>query len=827
MSCPDTVAGAFARESTSVAEVSPEDLAAAVVSTVAYSDMFGYPLDLNEIYRYLHGVSAERETVAAAVESLVREKRLVSDGCWYALAGRDRYFEQRSCRQRLASDLWRVARLYSKALATIPTVRMLGVTGSLAVDNTVAGADIDFMLVVEGGTVWRTRALANLMALLSHRFRGKMCVNFFVSQRALELEQRSLYIARELAQMVPIYGIDEYDRLRESNEWIYQYLPNASGPPDDVKPVKPLHVARSIGRPIMSSPPSAWLENWESQRKIYRYNETDFLPGTYSRFSREATGHRMNVRDEIEEIHNSRLRDDDPDRPSRILFGQSYHLYFDPKLWREMKPYPPLGSLYGAAVARQAGYDVRFFDSMLSTQNVDWEMSLDRHRPDVVVLFEDNFNYLTKMCLLRMRDAAIDMIGAARRIGATVVVCSSDATDHAALYLSAGAKLVIRGEGEQVLLQVLGQISGDPPGELADIAGISYRSEDGDLVENQRIPVIRALDHLPLPAWDLVDLKNYRHIWRQRHGTYSINLVTTRGCPYHCNWCAKPIWGQRYNSRSPENVTDELAMLTAFIKPDHIWFMDDIFGLKPGWVQRFADCLEQANVRIRFKCLTRPDLLCREGEVEALARAGCEVVWIGAESGSQKILDAMEKGTEVGNIEQTSARLKAHGIRVGHFIQFGYPGESWHDIRQTLGMLRRVLPDELGVSISYPLPGTPFHERVQADLGKKQNWQDSDDLAMLFHGPFSTVFYRCLHRYVHRDLAWHRTARQIRDGSFLRLPMSRQLRHLVKFAFHSVLVPPTWLRLQVLSLSGPRGLRELPTALDRKAAAVPSEQNTE
>ena len=207
---------------------------------------------------------------------------------------------------------------------------------------------------------------------------------------------------------------------------------------------------------------------------------------------------------------------------------------------------------------------------------------------------------------------------------------------------------------------------------------------------------------------------------------FALNMATTRGCPYSCNWCAKPIWGQSYAVRSPANVVAELKTLIEAAAPDYIWFMDDIMGLKPKWWGAFADELERNAIRIRFKCLSRADLVLREGAVADLARAGCDIVWLGAESGSQKILDAMDKGLTVEQIEEATRRLKAAGIRVGHFIQFGYSGEGVADIARTIGMIRRTQPDEIGISVSYPLPGTAFYDRVKAELHGKRNWSDSE-----------------------------------------------------------------------------------------------------
>ena len=360
----------------------------------------------------------------------------------------------------------------------------------------------------------------------------------------------------------------------------------------------------------------------------------------------------------------------------KVLFGQSYYLRFDPKLWEAMQPYPPLGTLYAASYLRERGYDVALFDAMLASSEAEWEQALAREQPDLAVIYEDNFNYLSKMCLLRMRAAAFTMLTMARRHGCTTIVCGSDATDHAEQYLRQGADFVLLGEGEKTLGELLATLTARSPQPLAEILGLAYWHDGsgkalahphatgatGDATThcNPRRPDIKELDALPFPAWDLVDVERYRRIWQERHGYYSMNMVTTRGCPYHCNWCAKPIWGQRYNSRSAENVVAELKWLTESYRPDHIWFADDIMGLKPGWWQDFADCVEAEQARVRFKCLSRADLLLRsEADLAALARAGCDIVWIGAESGSQKILNAMEKGTTVDQIYETARRLHA------------------------------------------------------------------------------------------------------------------------------------------------------------------------
>ena len=508
----------------------------------------------------------------------------------------------------------------------------------------------------------------------------------------------------------------------------------------------------------------------------------------------------------------------------KVLFGQSYYQHFDPKLAEARRPYPPLGTMIAAAAVRDLGHDVALFDAMLATSEQEWVRSLDRERPDVAVLFEDNFNYLSKMCLLRMRQAALTMIGAAREHDIPVLVCGSDATDNAALFLDAGAEVVMTGEGDATLVELMGRLDRGLEAASPDVAGIFHRSASGDVVRTPDRPNIKDLDALPPPAWDLVDVGAYRRIWLDAHGHYSVNMVTTRGCPYHCNWCAKPIWGQRYNARSPESVVAEMELLVESVGPDHIWFADDIFGLKPGWIGRFADLLEERNLRIPFKCLSRPDLLLKGSTIRDLARAGCETVWIGAESGSQKVLDAMEKGTTVEQIVEAADRVHAAGFKIAFFLQFGYPGEDLDDIEATFAMVRRSGPDDIGMSVSYPLPGTKFHERVSAQLGEVRNWVDSDDMAMLFEGPYPTAFYRRLHEVLHMDYRSHRTWQALKRALAERNPTAVEPRSVAVMIRDRLRLPLARRALMSETEGGSPTVTRLRTELDPAAAAAPSRQ---
>ena len=442
-----------------------------------------------------------------------------------------------------------------------------------------------------------------------------------------------------------------------------------------------------------------------------------------------------------------------------ILFSHSYFLRFDPKQWRTGQPYPPLGTLWAAAQMRSHGYPVFLHDVQFAERPEELAISLHKIQPAYFVLYDDGFNYLTKMCLTNMREAAFRMIGLAKQSGCMVIVSSSDSTDHFEKYLDRGADFVLIGEGEQTLLELIQHLESGK-NELSQIPGIAFR-QNHVLCKTGRRSVLKDLDTLPLPAWDLIDMEAYKNMWNRHAGYFSINIGTTRGCPYKCNWCAKPIYGNRYNARSPQQVIGELKSLKAHVGFDHVWFCDDIFGLKPGWVKEFAGLVKKERLSFKFKIQSRADLLVQENYVSALAEAGCDTVWMGAESGSQDILDAMDKGTTVQQIEDATALLKRHGIKPAFFIQFGYLGETKRDIELTIQMIHKLLPHEIGISVSYPLPGTLFYEKVKDQLKEKANWTDSDELALMFQNRYQPSFYKQLHRYVHKSYRQHKALESV------------------------------------------------------------------
>jgi len=439
-----------------------------------------------------------------------------------------------------------------------------------------------------------------------------------------------------------------------------------------------------------------------------------------------------------------------------VLLTHSYHLYYDRKQVRKMQPYPPLGTLYAAALLRTAGISVAVFDTMLNDPEAGFQNALRQHRPRIVVVFEDNFNFLSKMCLTRMREVAYHILDTSLQAGATVLVNGSDASDHALDYLQRGFRFVLLGEAEFTLLEAVSHLLKQDEDALDRVAGMAYlHKQSAELVKTPQRAFMRDLDHLPFPSRDLVDTNQYRSAWKAAHGYFSLNIVASRGCPYRCNWCAKPIYGDSFSVRSAAAVAAEIRQLKCNFGADHLWFADDIFGLRPKWVRELAAEVEKLDAALPFKMQSRVDLMT-PNNASALRRAGCVEVWMGAESGSQKILDAMDKGTRVDQIAKARENLRREGIRACYFLQFGYPGETWQDIQSTIRLVHDTRPDDIGVSVSYPLPGTKFFERVQAQLGEKTNWSDSEDLSMMFQGAYTNEFYRALHDALHAQVdSWN------------------------------------------------------------------------
>ncbi len=415
-----------------------------------------------------------------------------------------------------------------------------------------------------------------------------------------------------------------------------------------------------------------------------------------------------------------------------------------------MQPYTPIGMLYAATALREREISVAVLDSMLEEPSTKFAAMLEEHRPKIVAVYEDDFNFLTKMCLTRMREVAWEMAKAAHAFGAVVIAHGSDSTDNPVLFLENGFDYVLCGEAEETLVQLCSSILRSE--EIPEIDGLVRLGMHGLPIQSpQRLSKNPAWAQLPLPSRDLIDLEPYRAAWMKAHGYFSTNMVASRGCPFRCNWCAKPISGNKFHLRPAAVVAEEMKLLKIRAGVDHIWFGDDVFALNHHWVQQFAEEVTKRDAVIPFKIQSRADLMSDQ-TVHHLKAAGCAEVWMGAESGAQSVLNAMDKGLSLSSIIVARRRLKEAGIRACYFLQFGYPGETWAELQETIAFVRETRPDDIGISFSYPLPGTAFYERVRAQLGPKRNWTDSDDLCIMFHAAYKTDFYRAVRDALHAEV---------------------------------------------------------------------------
>jgi radical SAM superfamily enzyme YgiQ (UPF0313 family) len=422
----------------------------------------------------------------------------------------------------------------------------------------------------------------------------------------------------------------------------------------------------------------------------------------------------------------------------------------DPVEARLMTPYFPLGLLYLAAVAREAGYEVSIFDAMFRMGDEAFVAALKEKQPRVVGLG----------VLATVRAAALRLADLAHRHGATVIAGGADPTGRPESYLrhtsngSRSVDVVVVGEGEQTLLELLPLLlDGKPTDErLQAVAGLAYLGANDQLLSTAARQHCTDLDGLPLPARNLIDIEAYRRAWLGRHGRFSLSIIATRGCPYGCKWCQKSVFGRSFRPRSPESVAKEMRLIKEQYQPDQLRIVDDVMGIDRQWVRAWHSAVLSHDAVIPFECLSRVDLMDEE-LVRLLREAGCIRIAFGAESGSQKMLDAMNKGARVEQIYQAAELCRRHGIETYFYIMLGYPGEEWVDIRQTVELLIETRPDQFSSTIAYPLPGTEFYDEVKHRLLDAPDWDYTAENRLLFQREHSTRFYRWVQRWLHQE--WH------------------------------------------------------------------------
>jgi len=412
----------------------------------------------------------------------------------------------------------------------------------------------------------------------------------------------------------------------------------------------------------------------------------------------------------------------------KLLLTHGYFLYSDTKELQIMKPYAPLGILYLSSHLRARGFDVEIYDSTFGSREELFRILKDG--PPAALGIYGN---------LITRGNVIDAIAAARAAGWRVIVGGPEPSNYAEEYLDAGADIVVPGEAEIAVEQLMA--TDFDPVAWPGISGIIFRDAGGTVVRNSAAQLLPDLDAQPWPDRERIDIPRYMQTWRQHHGQSSISLITARGCPYKCNWCSHSVYGHTHRRRSPPAVAEEVDWLLDRYNPDMLWIADDVFTIHHGWIFEYAAELKRRRIRIPFECITRADRM-NERIAATLKELGCMRVWIGSESGSQRILTAMQRGVTVEQVRRAVGLCKANGIETGMFLMWGYDGEEIGDIEATIDHVKQCRPDIFFTTVSYPIKGTPYFERVASRLVNIRPWGETNDREFQIRGRHSRRFYK-------------------------------------------------------------------------------------
>src|SRR5580658_7511809 len=411
-----------------------------------------------------------------------------------------------------------------------------------------------------------------------------------------------------------------------------------------------------------------------------------------------------------------------------LLLTHGYFLFEDPKERQIMKPYAPLGILYLCSHLRKQGFGVDVFDTTFSSRNELFSF-LQTEKPSTLGIYAN----------LMTRGNVIEILGVARQAGWKTIVGGPEPGAYALEYLQAGADFVVSGEGELTVGELLEAFRAGVD-SYSTITGIAYLDSAGTMHETGQRTQISDLDSQPWPARQAIDIHRYVKTWRDAHGMGSVNFITARGCPYKCRWCSHQVFGQTHRRRNPLLVVDEVEWLLNTYSPDMVWVSDDVFTINHKWLREYAAEMRARSLRIPFECISRADRLNPE-MLDLLAELGCFRIWIGSESGSQRILDSMDRGVKIEQVQQAVAMSRDRGIQSGMFLMWGYEGEDLDDIEATIRHVSTSQPDIFFTTVSYPIKGTPYYKEMADRLVQLQSWGTSSDRELKIRGRHSQKFY--------------------------------------------------------------------------------------
>ena len=427
-------------------------------------------------------------------------------------------------------------------------------------------------------------------------------------------------------------------------------------------------------------------------------------------------------------------------------------MHEDPKELQIRKPYVPLGILYICSHLRAKGFDVEVFDTTFSSmenlsQRLQWGV------PAVLGVYAN----------LMTRKKVVRILQIAKEVGWKTVVGGPEPGAYVSEYLSAGADVVVIGEGELTMEELLPALQDGSDSALVRVNGIAFKDSSGRVRQTTERMQLSNLDAQPWPARDAVDIGRYMRTWRDAHGRSSLSFITARGCPYKCQWCSHQVFGMTHRRRKPAAVVDEVEWILAEYQPDMMWIADDVFTIHHGWLRAYAGEMRRRRLSVPFECISRADRLNDEA-LDLLSELGCYRLWIGSESGSQRILDAMQRGVTVGQVQSAIAKCRERGIQSGMFLMWGYEGEEIEDIEATIEHVKRSNPDVFLTTVSYPIKGTPYYNRVSQSLVEIRPWRDSSDRELVITNRRSPEFYERADRLLRDEVTLDRlTAEKSRE----------------------------------------------------------------
>jgi anaerobic magnesium-protoporphyrin IX monomethyl ester cyclase len=425
-----------------------------------------------------------------------------------------------------------------------------------------------------------------------------------------------------------------------------------------------------------------------------------------------------------------------------ILLTHGYFLYEDPKELQIMKPYPPLGILYICSHLRHKGVRAEVFDSTFSSRKELFDL-LHQGPPSILGIYAN----------LMTRSKVVEILRVAKEAGWQTLVGGPEPGAYVQEYLRVGADVVVIGEGELTLEELVPALQSRA--DLHRVDGIAFLAEDGSVVRTKPREQIKDIDAQPWPARDCIDMSRYVEVWREHHGMGSVSLITARGCPYHCKWCSHEVFGKTHRRRKPSSVAEELEFLIRQYEPQMAWMADDVFTIHHGWLFQYASELKQRGLKLPFECISRADRLNRQ-VVETLAEIGCFRVWIGSESGSQRILDAMERGVTVEEVQSGVALCRSAGIQTGMFLMWGYEGEEMSDIEATVEHVKKSDPDIFFTTVAYPIKGTPYFSEVADRVEGLKLWSEGSDRDFRIRNRHSRQYYRFADKLLRSEVELHR-----------------------------------------------------------------------